>query len=141
MPTGPDLTVVINTRDRNRLLERTLHSLSQCDQPPGFRGVLVLENGGTYGAEAVVRAAPPHLCATYALCPKSGVSATRNYAVERVQHGLIVWLDDDVRLSPSVLTAYASAAAVVEEPGQGANPLVLHGPVGTGKTHLLEGIW
>jgi len=37
--------------------------------------------------------------------------------------------------------AYASAAAVVEEPGQGANPLVLHGPVGTGKTHLLEGIY
>lgn len=37
--------------------------------------------------------------------------------------------------------AYASAASVVEEPGQGANPLVLHGPVGTGKTHLLEGIF
>jgi len=37
--------------------------------------------------------------------------------------------------------AHASAVSVVEEPGQGANPLVLHGPVGTGKTHLLEGIY
>jgi chromosomal replication initiator protein len=37
--------------------------------------------------------------------------------------------------------AYASALSIVEEPGQGANPLVLHGPVGTGKTHLLEGIY
>ncbi len=37
--------------------------------------------------------------------------------------------------------AHASALNVVEEPGQGANPLVLHGPVGTGKTHLLEGIY
>ena len=37
--------------------------------------------------------------------------------------------------------AHASAISVVEEPGQGANPLVLHGPVGTGKTHLLEGIY
>jgi chromosomal replication initiator protein len=36
---------------------------------------------------------------------------------------------------------YAAALSVVEEPGQGANPLVLHGPVGTGKTHLLEGIY
>jgi chromosomal replication initiator protein len=37
--------------------------------------------------------------------------------------------------------AHASALSVVEEPGEGANPLVLHGPVGTGKTHLLEGIY
>lgn len=37
--------------------------------------------------------------------------------------------------------AHASAISVVEEPGQGANPLVIHGPTGTGKTHLLEGIF
>ena len=37
--------------------------------------------------------------------------------------------------------AHASAVSAVEEPGEGANPLVIHGPVGTGKTHLLEGIY
>lgn len=37
--------------------------------------------------------------------------------------------------------AFASALSVIEQPGQDANPLVLHGPVGTGKTHLLEGIY
>jgi chromosomal replication initiator protein len=37
--------------------------------------------------------------------------------------------------------AHASALSVVEDPGQGANPLVIHGPVGTGKTHLLEGVY
>lgn len=37
--------------------------------------------------------------------------------------------------------AHAAALSVVDEPGQGPNPLVLHGPVGTGKTHLLEGIY
>jgi chromosomal replication initiator protein len=37
--------------------------------------------------------------------------------------------------------AHASAVSVVEAPGQGANPLVLYGPVGTGKTHLLEGVY
>ncbi len=37
--------------------------------------------------------------------------------------------------------AWASALSVVEEPGLGANPLVIYGPTGTGKTHLLEGVY
>jgi chromosomal replication initiator protein len=37
--------------------------------------------------------------------------------------------------------AHASAVSTVEAPAEAANPLVLHGPVGTGKTHLLEGIY
>jgi chromosomal replication initiator protein len=37
--------------------------------------------------------------------------------------------------------AHASALAAVDEPGLAANPLVLYGSCGTGKTHLLEGIY
>lgn len=37
--------------------------------------------------------------------------------------------------------AFAAAQSVIDEPGQNANPLTIHGPVGTGKTHLLEGIY
>jgi chromosomal replication initiator protein len=48
---------------------------------------------------------------------------------------------DDFVVGGSNRVAHASAVSVVESPGQGANPLVLHGPVGTGKTHLLEGIY
>ncbi len=48
---------------------------------------------------------------------------------------------DDFVSGPCNRVASASALSVVEEPGQAANPLVLHGPVGTGKTHLLEGVY
>lgn len=37
--------------------------------------------------------------------------------------------------------AHAAALGLVESPRECPSPLVLHGPVGTGKTHLLEGIW
>lgn len=48
---------------------------------------------------------------------------------------------DDFVVGASNRVAHASARSVIEDPGQGGNPLVLHGPVGTGKTHLLEGIY
>ena len=37
--------------------------------------------------------------------------------------------------------AFAASQSAVESPGQGPSPLVIHGPVGTGKTHLLEAIY
>jgi chromosomal replication initiator protein len=47
----------------------------------------------------------------------------------------------DFVVGPSNRVVHASALSIVEEPAQGANPLVIHGPTGTGKTHLLEGIY
>jgi chromosomal replication initiator protein len=43
-------------------------------------------------------------------------------------------------VGPSNRLAYASAEMVVQRPGE-LSPLVIWGPTGVGKTHLLEGIW
>jgi chromosomal replication initiator protein len=48
---------------------------------------------------------------------------------------------DQFVIGPCNRVAHAAACSAVEAPGQDANPLVLHGPVGTGKTHLLEGVY
>lgn len=37
--------------------------------------------------------------------------------------------------------AHAAAVSVVEMPAETGSPLVIHGSVGTGKTHLLEGVY
>jgi chromosomal replication initiator protein len=47
----------------------------------------------------------------------------------------------DFVVGPSNRVSHASALSVLEAPGQAVNPLVWHGPVGTGKTHLLEGLY
>ncbi|HLJ94709.1 MAG TPA: chromosomal replication initiator protein DnaA, partial [Gemmataceae bacterium] len=63
------------------------------------------------------------------LSPRNGKSTRR-------------WLRlSDFIVGPCNRVAHASALSVVEAPEQSPNPLVVHGPVGTGKTHLLEGIY
>jgi len=47
----------------------------------------------------------------------------------------------DFVVGPCNRMGQAAAVSTVEAPGEAANPLVLYGPVGTGKTHLLEGIY
>jgi chromosomal replication initiator protein len=46
----------------------------------------------------------------------------------------------DFIVGPCNRVAHASAVSLVEAPDDCPTPLVFHGPVGTGKTHLLEGV-
>jgi chromosomal replication initiator protein len=48
---------------------------------------------------------------------------------------------DDFVSGPCNRVAYAAALSLVEGPEQVPNPLILHGSVGVGKTHLLEGMY
>jgi chromosomal replication initiator protein len=60
----------------------------------------------------------------------------------RLSKGTRRWLRlADFVVGPCNRVAHASALSLIESPGLGVSPLVLHGPVGTGKTHLLEGIY
>lgn len=47
---------------------------------------------------------------------------------------------DSLIVGPSNQLAYESAKLVLDRPGE-MTPLLIHGPTGVGKTHLLEGMW
>ena len=104
------LTVVIPTHGRPDLLVRTLTSLAECDLPANYAGCVVAENGGEHGAAAACGDADARLRIRYLYHAEGNKSATLNRVLEDVTDGLIVFLDDDVRLAPGVLTAYAAAA-------------------------------
>jgi chromosomal replication initiator protein len=67
--------------------------------------------------------------------------------VDKVREGLSpppgpapIWRVEDFVESAANRVATHAARSVLEEPGQRYNPLVVFGPVGVGKTHLLHGL-
>jgi GT2 family glycosyltransferase len=105
-----DLAVHIATAQRPDLLARTLSSLGECRLPECYRETVVVENGPRGGAEGVVRGAPERLNARYLYCPQPNKSVALNAALPSAGDGLVFYTDDDVRLSPDILVAYAGAA-------------------------------
>ena len=104
------VSVVLATRDREDLLARTLASLAQCRIPETFGGTFVVENGQLGATERVVREAPAALDARYLFEPVGNKSRALNAAVAQIDDGLVVFLDDDVRVVPELLEAYVAAA-------------------------------
>ena len=105
-----NIFVVIATREREALLARTLACLAECRRPEGFAGTLVVENGRRAGAERVVRNAPAGLDVRYLFEPAGNKSKALNAALAQVDDGLVVFLDDDIRVGPDLLEVYAQAA-------------------------------
>lgn len=105
--------VLIPTHGRPVLLERTLASLGACHLPESYRETVVVENGSQAGAEAVVAdiaATHPALRLRYLHVERANKSHALNEALATVGEGLVVFLDDDVRVAPQLLEAYAKAA-------------------------------
>ena len=112
------LSVLIPTHGRPALLGRTLASLAECIIPEGYVETVVVESGPKSGAEGTVAAASskwPHLKLRYLHVSRANKSHALNEALKTIADGLVVFFDDDVRMEPGVLEAYAEAATVHPE--------------------------
>jgi glycosyltransferase involved in cell wall biosynthesis len=109
------LHIVIATRGRAGLLERTLRSLEKCEPVSVYGQALVIENGERSGAEDVVRRAAAPLRARYLFHPEANKSSALNAALHQLEDGLVVFLDDDVLVGEGLLRAYAAAASGVTQ--------------------------
>jgi chromosomal replication initiator protein len=108
------------------LLDRPLEVRYRID-PELFRQIRAEQARVEGQAKAETKPAEPNLFADVPAKPQA--------AKRRWRH-----LYDFV-IGPCNRVAFAAATSAAEAPGEGPNPLVIHGPVGTGKTHLLEGVY
>jgi GT2 family glycosyltransferase len=104
------LIVVIPTHNRVELLHRTLNSLSDCQLPSSYDRTIVIENGGQFGAESIVKSLPRRLNAEYVYHEQGNKSAALNSILWGVGSSLLLFFDDDIRMAPEILVAYQQAA-------------------------------
>ena len=102
-----DVTVVIPTHNRRRLLMRTLHSvLAQQDV---HVQVVVVDDGGSDGTEAAVAGlADPRVTLARHRTAR-GVSAARNTGIEEASAAWLAFVDDDDLWAPTKLRSQLDA--------------------------------
>lgn len=104
------VTVAICTHDRAGLLDRTLASLEQLRVPDDVEWqVLVVANACTDATPEVLRRHRDALPLRHVREERRGHSHARNRAVREADGDLLIWTDDDVRVSPGWIGAYAEA--------------------------------
>jgi chromosomal replication initiator protein len=163
VPVGPDLVLAVSTESHQKWLEQTFAA--------AVRAAAAEASGGTaavrFAVDAALFAEPKPAAAEVERdgpkpAPAGAAKPTRTLfgdepplpppvrtrkpkaadpAPTAARNGRRWKSLADFVVGASNRVAHASALSVVDEPGDCANPLVIHGPVGTGKTHLLEGIY
>lgn len=107
---APLITVVICTRNRADQLAGVLDSLALQTAPANVAWELCLvDNGSTDHTRQVVESYSARIRIRYVREDTPGLSNARNRGVEEARGRYICWTDDDVRLEPGWLEAYAEA--------------------------------
>ncbi|GIV57709.1 MAG: hypothetical protein KatS3mg042_0622 [Rhodothermaceae bacterium] len=99
---GPNLSILICTRDRLEALKETLASVGRLELPPGLTAELVVvDNGSTDGTAAWVRSARlPNMPVRLVEEPRPGTGYARTTALYAARGEILLFTDDDVRLPP-----------------------------------------
>lgn len=122
---APFLSVVIPTQERADRLSRCLTALSRQTLPPERFEVLVADDGSATDLEPVVARYAAHTSARLLRLPVSrGPAAARNAGWRAARGDAVVFLDDDVEVSPEHL---AVVAEILE--ARGAHVAGVEGPV------------
>lgn len=106
--TLPFVSVIIPSYNRKESVLRTLHSLNRQTLPPDRYEVIVVDDGSTYDPAEVTNQMFP-FSFFYLRQANQGATITRNNGVKQSKGDVLVFIDDDVTVSPPTLASIAEA--------------------------------
>lgn len=107
----PEISLAICTFDRAASLALVLDDLVAQRSPPARWELLVVDNASTDATRQVAERFGERLPLRLVDEPRQGLSHARNRAVEAARGDVLLFTDDDVRLEPDWLAAFALAFA------------------------------
>jgi glycosyltransferase involved in cell wall biosynthesis len=103
MTTGPQISVIIPTRNRAELLRQSLESLIAQTLPASDFEVVVIDDGGTDHTFGVCSNLATALPVTYYRIAPSGISAAKNLGIFAASAPIVFFFDDDDIADPDLL--------------------------------------
>ena len=130
--TGPELTVVIASHNREALLRRCLESLCRQTADPTSFEAIVADDGSDDGTAAMVGAFQAPFRLRLLELEQGGQAAAQNTAIAVARGEVCLFLDDDMIASPELVAAHLAAhredpralsvGQLTQEPVRGRDP-------------------
>jgi glycosyltransferase involved in cell wall biosynthesis len=108
-----DTSVIIPTYNRKASLERTLESISRQTYPSARFEVIVVDDGGQDGSGSVAQNEYPFIL-YYLRQSNRGAAAARNYGAAAARGEVLIFLDDDINVSPQFVESLRAELAHVQ---------------------------
>lgn len=106
MELAPTISVIIPTYNRRESLLRTLDSLRLQTYPMDCFMAVIVDDGSTDDTQAIANLQFPFTI-RYLQQKNQGATAARNYGATISQSEILVFIDDDITISPQALEAFA----------------------------------
>jgi glycosyltransferase involved in cell wall biosynthesis len=105
----PEVSVIVPSHNRRDLLRACLDSLDQQSAPLDTFEVVVVIDGSTDGTAEMLSAYAPSFALSVLTQPQAGASAARNAGAGSARGGVLLFVDDDMTASPSLVAAHLAA--------------------------------
>jgi len=105
---APTISVIIPTHNRKDSLLRTLDSLGQQTYPIDRFVVIVVDDGSTDDTQIIASQQFPFTL-QYVQQKNQGATAARNHGATISQSEILIFIDDDITISPQTLETFAEA--------------------------------
>lgn len=98
------VSVIVPTYNRHDLLQTTLASIQQQDYPPECVEIWIIDDGSPDDLSHFPWSQPGSMCVNYVRQPNCGATVARNNGAARATGQVLVFLDDDIELTPTVIS-------------------------------------